>query len=139
MAGMYGLGRVMNVIPIAAGAAFKFRGASAVTFVCTGNDTFTLTASATFGGSYATPGNIITRKQTCTATNGTAAWAETTQAASNAVTIASGTVVFGVLTSQIADPLAYLKVSVGASGLVTAILHDLTVQRKPANLEILGA
>ncbi|QDN57384.1 hypothetical protein [Streptomyces sp. S1D4-20] len=139
MAGMYGLGRVMNVIPIAAGAAFKFRGASAVTFVCTGNDTFTLTASATFGGSYATPGNIITRKQTCTATNGTAAWAETTQSASNAVTIASGTVVFGVLTSQIADPLAYLKVSVGASGLVMAILHDLTVQRKPANLEILGA
>jgi hypothetical protein len=139
MAGMYGLGRVINVIPIAAGAAFKLRGASAVTFVCTGNDTFTLTTSSTFGGSYASPGNIITRKQTCTATNGTAAWVEATQAASNAVTIASGTVVFGVMTSQIADPLAYLKVSVGASGLVTAILHDLTVARKPANLEILGA
>jgi hypothetical protein len=136
---MYGLGRVLNVIPIAAGQAFKFRGASAVTFVCTGNDTFTLTASSSFGGSYSSPGNVITRKQTCTATNGTAAWAEATQAASNAVTIASGTVVFGVLTSQIADPNDYLKVSVGGSGLVTAILHDLTVQRKPANLEILGA
>lgn len=139
MAGMYGLGRVYNTIPIAAGNAFKFRGASAVSFVCTGNDTFTLTASSTFGGSYASPGNIITRKQTCTATNGTAAWVEATQSASNAVTISSGTVVFMVLTSQIADPLAYLKVSVGASGLVTAILHDLTVQRKPSNLEILGA
>src|SRR5690349_23190444 len=139
MAGMYGLGRVINVIPIAAGAAFKLRGASAVTFVCTGNDTFTLTTSSTFGGSYTSPGNIITRKQTCTATNGTAAWVEATQTASNAVTIASGTVVFGVLTSQIADPNAYLKVSVGASGLVTAILHDLTVARKPSNLEILGA
>lgn len=139
MAGMYGVGRLFNPIPIAAGAAFKFRGASAVTFVCTGNDTFTLTASATFGGSYASPGNIITRKQTCTATNGTAAWVEATQAASNAVTISSGAVIFSVLTSQIADPLAYLKVSVGASGLVQVITHDLVVQRKPANLEILGA
>ncbi|RPE40267.1 hypothetical protein EDD90_3303 [Streptomyces sp. Ag109_O5-1] len=139
MAGMYGLGRVYNVIPIAAGNAFKFRGASACSFVCTGNDTFTLTASATFGGSYASPGNIITRKVTNTATNGTAAWVDATQSGSNAVTISSGTVVFTVLTSQIADPLAYLKVSVGASGLVTAFLHDLTVQRKPANLEILGA
>jgi hypothetical protein len=136
---MYGLGRVLNVIPIAAGQAFKFRGASAVTFVCTGNDTFTLTASSSFGGSYSSPGNVITRKQTCTATNGTAAWVEATQAASNAVTIASGTVVFGVLTSQIADPNDYIKVSVGGSGLVTAILHDLTVQRKPANLEVLGS
>lgn len=139
MAGMYGLGRVINVIPIAAGKAFKFRGASAVTFVCTGADTFTLTASSTYGGSYASPGNIITRKATCTATDGTAAWVEATQAASNAVTIASGTVAFGVLTSQIADPNAYLKVSAGASGTVVAILHDLTVQRKPGNLEILGA
>lgn len=139
MAGMYGLGRVINVIPIAAGQAFKLRGASAVTFVCTGNDTFTLTASSSFGGSYSSPGNIITRKQTCTATNGTAAWVEATQAASNAVTIASGTVVFGVLTSQLADPNDYIKVSVGGSGLVTAILHDLTVQRKPSNLEVLGS
>lgn len=139
MAGMYGLGRVFNVIPIAAGAAFKLRGASAVTFVCTGNDTFTVTASGSFGGSYTSPGNIITRKQTCTATNGTAAWVESTQAASNAVTIASGAVVFSVLTSQLADPNDYVKVSVGASGLVTAILHDLVVARKPSNLEILGA
>ena len=139
MAGMYGLGRVFNVIPIAAGAAFKLRGASAVTFVCTGNDTFTVTASGSFGGSYTSPGNIITRKQTCTATNGTAAWVESTQAASNAVTIASGAVVFSVLTSQLADPNDYVKVSVGASGLVTAILHDLVVARKPSNLEILWA
>ncbi|KUN03150.1 hypothetical protein AQI95_24645 [Streptomyces yokosukanensis] len=139
MAGMYGLGRVFNVIPIAAGNAFKMRGASAVTFVCTGNDTFTVTASSSFGGSYSSPGNIVTRKQTCTATNGTAAWVEATQAASNAVTSASGTVVFSVLTSQLADPNDYVKVSVGGSGLVTAILHDLVVARKPANLEVLGS
>lgn len=139
MAGMYGLGRVSNVIPIAAGAGFKFRGASGVMFVCTGNDTFTVTVASSFAGSYASPGNIITKKSTCTATNGTAAWVDATQSASNAVTIASGTVVFHVLTSQISDPNNYIKCSVGASGLVSAYLYDLTVQRRPGNLEILGA
>lgn len=139
MAGMFGLGRVFNVIPIAAGKGFKFRGASAVTFVCTGNDTFTVTVASTYAGSYATPGNIITKKSTCTQTDGTAAWVDATQSASNAVTISSGAVSFCVLTSQISDPSDYVKVSVGASGLVTAILHDLTVQRRPGNLEILGS
>jgi hypothetical protein len=31
----------------------------------------------------------------------------------------------------------YLEVGVGASGLVTAILHDLLVQRDPGNLRLL--
>lgn len=139
MAGMEGLGRVVNVIPIAAGKAFSLKGASAVTFVCTGNDTFTVTVASTYSGSYATPGNIITRTYTSTATDGTAGWTKNTQAASNAVTISSGTVAFDVFGSQLPDPKAYVKVSVGASGLVTAILHDLTVQRGPANLAVLGA
>lgn len=139
MAGMFGLGRVSNVIPIAAGAGFKFRGASGVMFVCTGNDTFTVTVASSFAGSYATPGNIITKKSTCAQTNGTAAWVDATQAASNAVTISSGTVVFHVLTSQLSDPSDYIKCSVGASGLVSAYLYDLVVQRRPSNLEILGS
>jgi hypothetical protein len=141
MAGMEGLGRLLDVIPIAAGNAFKFRGASAVTFVCTGNDTFTLTVASTFGGSYATPGNLINHYYQRADTNATHAWTKQTQSLSNAVVQASSgyTTAFEVLTSWITDPNAYLKVSVGASGLVTAILHDLTVQRKPANLEILGA
>lgn len=139
MSGMEGLGRVFNVIPIAAGAGFSLKQASACTFVCTGNDTFTLTVASTFGASYATPGSVITRKYTNTSTNGTAAWVKATQAASNAVTIASGTVVFTVFGTQLPDPKAYLKVSVGSGGLVTAILHDLTYGRAPANLAILGA
>lgn len=140
MAGMEGLGRLVDVIPIAAGQAFKFRNASAVLFVCTAADTFTLTTSPTFGGSYATPGNLINHYYQRADTNGTHAWTRQTQALSNAVVQGSAyTTAFEVLTSWIADPNAYLKVSVGGSGLVTAILHDLTVQRKPVNLEILGA
>jgi hypothetical protein len=139
MAGMEGLGRLINVVPIAAGAGLSMKGTSAVTFICTGNDTFTLTVASTFAGSYATPGAIITRTYTNTSTNGTAAWVKATQVAANTVVIASGSVAFAVFGSQLPDPKAYVKVSVGASGLVMAVFHDLTVQRGPANLAIVGA
>lgn len=139
MGAMEGLGRVFNVVPIAAGAAVSLRDAGGVTFICTGNDTFTVTVSDSFGGSYATPGNTITKKITNTATNGTAAWATSTQSASNAVTIASGSVAIYVSGDSLPDGKAYVKCSVGASGLVTALLHDLSVQRKADNLAIVGA
>lgn len=135
---MEGLGRAYNVIPIAAGAGFSLKQATGCTFVCTGNDTFTLTVASTFAGSYATPGNIITHVYTNTSTNGTATWVKASQAASNAVVISSGTVAFEVFGIQLADPKAYLKVTASSAGLVTAILHDLTAQRGPANLAILG-
>jgi hypothetical protein len=136
---MEGLGRLFNVAPIAAGAAVSLKDATAVTFVCTGNDTFTVTVASTFGGSYATPGNILTQKYTNTATNGTAAWVKASQSASNAVTISSGTVAFTVFANSLPDTKTYVKCSVGSGGLVTAVLHDLAVQRTPANLAILGA
>jgi hypothetical protein len=136
---MEALGRVFSVIPIAAGVAISLRDWNAVTFVCTGNDTFTLTSSDAFGGSYVTPGNILTRKYTSTATNGTAAFVEATQAASNAVTIASGTVIIHVDTSQLPDGHAFLKCSAGAAGLVKAIVHDPKVQRRPSLYAALSA
>lgn len=139
MGAMEGLGRVFNPVPIAAGAALSMRDAGGITFVCTGNDTFTLTCSDSFGGSYATPGNILTKKITNTATNGTAAWVTATQTASNAVTISSGSVAFYVSGDSLPDGKSYVKVSAGAAGLVTAVFHDLTVQRKADNLAIVGA
>lgn len=139
MGAMEGLGRLFNVVPIAAGAAVSLKGAAGVTFICTGNDTFTVTVADTFGGSYATPGNILTKKITNSATNGTAAWATATQSASNAVTISSGTVAFYVAGDSLPDGKAYVKCSVGGSGLVTAVLHDLVPRRKADNLAIPGA
>lgn len=137
--GMEALGRLINVVPIAAGQALSMKNCSGITFICTGNDTFTLTCADVFAGSYATPGNIITRKQTNAQTNGTAAWVEATQAASNAVVIASGTVAFYVDGNSLPDTKAYVKVAASAAGLVTAILHDLRSQRKPSNQPIVGA
>ncbi len=136
---MEALGRTINVVPIAAGVGLRCDTGEGWTFVCTGNDTFTVTCASTFGGSYATPGNTITRKFTNTATNGTAAWVAATQSASNAVTIASGTVAFYVPNSSLPDGKKYVKVSVGASGLVVAIQGDLNIQRTPSNLPILSA
>lgn len=138
MAGMEALGREVNVIPIAAGKGFSLKNASAVLFVCTGNDTFTLTKASSFAGSY-TNLAVITRYYTSTATDGTAAWVKATQAAAATVTQSSGMTAFEVLTSQLSDPSDYLKVTVGASGLVTVIVHDLLQQRAPANLTLLGA
>lgn len=147
MAGMQGIGRLFLPVPIAAGAGVSLKNASAISYVCTGADTFTLTVASTFGGSYATPGNIIAVCYTSTATNGTAAWVKAVAGgtgplsggASNVVTIASGAVQFTVFGSQLADPKAYVKVSVGSGGLVQAYLHDLTVQRGPAATLIPGA
>lgn len=140
MSEMQGLGREFNVVPVAAGAGLSMKGYGGVTFICTGNDTFTLTVASTFGGSYATPGNIITTKYTNTSTSNTAAWVgPTSQSASNAVTISSGSVAIYVGQSMLADPACYLKMSVGAAGLVTAILHDLKVKRTPANLPAVSA
>jgi hypothetical protein len=136
---MEGLGRVFNAVPIADAVSLSLKDASGVTYICTGNDTFTITVSDAFAGSFATPGNIITRKFTNTATDGTAAWVAATQSASNAVTISSGTVVFFVSGSMLPDTKDYIKVTASSAGLVTAVFHDLTVQRTPANLAILGA
>ncbi|MET8766328.1 hypothetical protein [Streptomyces sp. NPDC004658] len=139
MGAIEGLGKDFLPVPIAAGQALSLRDAAAVTFVCTGNDTFTLTCSDSYSGTYASPGNIITRKITNTATNGTAAFVTATQSASNAVTISSGTVAFCVTGDSLPDGKSYVKVSAGGSGLVTALLHGLTAQRKADNLAIPGA
>lgn len=136
---MEALGREFNIIPIAAGVAVSLKQGDAVTFICTGNDTFTITCADTFAGSYATPGNTLTRKVTNTATNGTATWAEATQSASNAVTIASGTVSIHVSADSLPDGKAYVKCTQSSAGLVTAIVHDLKAGRTPSNLPALSA
>ena len=134
-----GLGNHFNIVPIAAGAGLSMLNASGVTFICTGNDTFTLTAATSFGGSYSSPGNIITKKYTNTSTSGTAKWVEATQSASNAVTISSGAVAFFVANESLPDTYKYVKVSVGASGLVTAVFSNLYSARNPANLVAVSA
>ena len=152
MAGMYGLGRVLDVIVTASGNYFSMKNASAVTLVCkcssTTTTTVTLTAATAFSGGTVqnwTTANGFGQPAVYwqnTANNGTAGWTKQTLSwASNVATIGatSGYVsVFDILTSEFADTYCYLEAT-GTNCTITAILHDLTVQRNPANLAILGA
>src|SRR5260370_37221879 len=58
MAGMEGLGRIYNVVPIAAGVGISLKHCSGITFVCTNsaiNAVFTVTVAPTFAGTYVAP------------------------------------------------------------------------------------
>jgi hypothetical protein len=140
-----GLGRAFNVVPIAAGVGLSLKESEAVTFVCTGSDTFTVTTATTFGGTYRagsffTPAWApIVRLHKSTATGGTAAWTLSTITAADNTGAQTNVTVFTIFGNSLPDTYAYIKCSVGASGLVTAILHDLKVQKKPAQMTIVAA
>lgn len=153
MAGQEGLGRVFNVVPIASGAGLRLDGASAVTYCLTGSTgVATLTFATTFAGTYRaasffTPALApIKVVYWSTATDGTAAWSKAD--ITDAATFTNGTTtglttsinsVFTIYGSQLPDTYKYVKCTATGSGLVSAIFHDLTVQRAPANLAILSA
>jgi len=134
---MEGLGRVVNVVPIAAGTLISLKDAAGVTFVVTGDDTFTLKSAATYNGSTSTLATI-TNYYTNTSTAGAAEWVAATQAAADNISIASGAASFYVDASDLPAAAEYVEVTVAASGLVMAILHDLLVQRTPPNLRQLS-
>ncbi len=154
MSGMDGLGRLFNLVPITtAGPAIKLSGTTGVTFVTTGAAAVpTLTIATSFAGTYRafnffTPNWVpIIRVYWSTATDGTAAWNKVTITAASTFTHGTTTglttavaSVFTVFGAQLPDPYNYIKCTVTGSGLGMAIVHDLTVQRAPANLALLSA
>src|SRR6266567_2454388 len=147
MAGMQGLGRVFDVVPIASGAGLSLKNASAVTFVLTGaTGVATLSIATSFGGTYRagsffTPAWApITTVYWSTATDGSVAWAKATFTNGTTAGLTTSTnSVFTVFGSQLPDLYDYVKCTATGSGLCTAILHDLTVQRTPAHMVKLGA
>lgn len=152
MAGINGLGRVLDVVYTASGNYFSMKNASAVTLVCKASSTTTTSIALVAATTYAagttanwTTANGFGQPATWyqnTKNDGTGAWsAQTSVWTTNSLALAgtSGYLsVVDILTSQFATGYDYLAVT-GTNCTVTAILHDLTVQRKPANLAILGA
>jgi hypothetical protein len=149
MAGIEGLGRVFNVIHTADTVGFNLSATSAVSFIvkASGASSVALTAATTYAGSYtnfttAAGFGQTTRWYQSTTATGTAAWTKQTASWSTAtITLAATTgyvSVFTVFGSQMADGYHYLKATC-TNATVVALLHDLTVQRAPANLAILGA
>lgn len=146
MAGMEFLGRGGIPLLVASGVAINLSDCSGVAFYGTNDNTYTLTLSKTFAGSYSQPTgwNPITHYYT-NADNGvgTGAWTDkVAQAASNVVTIATDiAVAIELLTSMVPDGYQYVKCTASApgDGVLVAVKHDLVVQRKPANLMKISA
>lgn len=136
---MEALGRVFNVLTIADDVYVPLKDAGGVTFVChlAAGDTYTLTEASDSSGTGAAVLATITHFYK-SATVG-AAWEEVTQAAaSTMVTSASYDVcVLTVSAAELSDGMDYVKLTSTSTGLVTAILHDLKVQRNPVNLPAL--
>lgn len=143
---MEGLGRLFNYIHLADNTYINVRDTGGVTFFCylTGaaGDTWTLTEATSAAGGSAAVLTTITRWYTCTG-DGTDAWVAHTQAAASTVvtaaTAAENGMCFHVNPAELSAGFDYIKVASTGAGLVTAVAHDLVVQRTPANLAILGA
>lgn len=140
MAGMNGLGRVFNVVGTADTVEVSLKDASAVTFMCVGDEAYTvdeMTDAAGTGSQNLAVVDLFYKAPP----GGTAVWEEVTQTASATVDPNDATntvVVFTVTGSQLSDGFDYVSVTAASAGLVTAITHDLTVQRAPENLPALG-
>ena len=150
MAGMQGLGRVMDVVHDASGNMFKLDNASAVTFIVksSGAASLAIVAAKTFGGATQNWTTANGYGQTGfwfqnTSTNGTAGWTKQTSVwTTNSIALAGTTgytSAITIYTSQFADGYHYIQATGTNTTTVIAVLHDLTVQRTPANLAILGA
>lgn len=152
MAGMGGLGRVFDVVYTASGNYFSLKNCSGVTLLCKCSSTTTTSIALVAATTYAagTTANWTTANgfgQTGfwyqnTKNDGTGAWTKQTASwSSNSLTVGATSGYLSaveIYASQLADGYDYLAVT-GTNCTVTAILHDLTVQRAPANLAILGA
>ncbi len=131
-----------NVRPVALGI-----NAAGATFLCSvpggGGDTFIVKACGTRTGTYAAFAPI-SRYYTKATLDGTSAWADSGDLSSNlgTITIGSGQVAFYVGADDIpalTGGYGYVEVVPGTSGIVTAVVHDLAVQRNPKYLRALNS
>ncbi len=141
---MEGLGRLFNVVPIAAGVLVSMKNAAGITFVCsatTDPETFTVKTADTYDGSV-TALTAITRYYTNTSQAGGAQWADSGDitAVDDVVVAAGDTVAFYIDAADLPAGAEYIEVAVTGSGtgVAAAITHDLLMERDPANLPALA-
>lgn len=139
-----GLGRLFDVeagLSQHAGTVkpVSLKDAAGVTFVCWGvgstGDTYIVKQSGAAAGTY-TAFAPISRYYTKATQDGTSQWVDSGDLASNigTITIGSGSVAFYVGADDLPAGSMYVEVVPGTSGIVTAILQDLEVQRNPKYL-----
>lgn len=133
---MEALGREFNIVANASGTYVNLRDAGGVSFLCfnASGDTYTLTEAKDAAGTGAQVLATIERFHV-QATPG-AAWALVTQAAASTIvpTASQDVAVVEVEAPELSDTYKYVKLTATGAGTVQAILRDLHVMRKPANL-----
>ena len=133
---MEGLGRVFNVVPEASGVHIPLTHASAVTFVGFEADGSTIaTLLESIDGASEQALAVITTAYKAPGIGGT--WTKVTQAAAstydNADDATNDAWLFTVSGTELSDTFNCVEVTVDG-GTCIAIIHDLTMQRTPANL-----
>lgn len=139
---MHALGRLFNVLGTGDDAYVSLIQADAVSFICilAAGDTYTVREATDAAGTGAQVLARITEYYTSRA-DGTAVWAKNTIAANSAITTTAttqGLAVIHIGNVQLSDGYRYLKCTSTGAGLVIPLVHDLKVQRTPANLPALG-
>lgn len=134
---MEALGREFNIVPTAKGVWINLKDADSVTFigVKAGGDTYTVQSARDVAGTGAA--NLVTTQhwyENSTDTGGTP-WTRPADQATGAVVTSTANVVAIEINGDSLPALhRCVKVTSASTALVYAITHDLTVQRKPANL-----
>lgn len=142
---MHALGRLLNYRHIADGGYVSLKDADSASFFCylggAAGDTYTLTEAKDASGTGAQVLAAFTEFFTCTG-DGSDAWVRTTQAAASTVvtsaTAAQQSMCCEVEAAALDAGYTYVKLTSTGAGLVTAVTHDLEVQRRPNNLPALG-
>lgn len=140
MSGQEGLGRLFNIVPTAEDVAINLAYGSAVTFVCNGANAETFTVVESIAGASTASLACIDHYYKGAAV-GASTWTKDSAPTSTSVvttTTAAPIAFITVRGEQLSDTKTHVEVQASASGTVTAILHDLYVQRDPANLPALG-
>lgn len=139
MAGMEALGRLFNIVPVADGTFVNLTKASGVTFigVKSGGDTYTVQSSATASGGADL--DTVVHWYEMSAADGSVTWTKHADQVADAAVVTTAFVA-SIFVSATALPAGhkYVKCTSTSTGLVYAIVHDLAVQRTPANLAALG-
>lgn len=134
---MEALGRLLNIVPTAAGAWVSLRDATGVTFVCVGADTYSLDEATDGAGSGNQDLAVIDRYQENDNADGSTGWTLESQTAGHELVTGDAAAAFHVDAAQLSAGYTHVQVSVAATGLVYAITHDLAVQRSPELLPAL--
>jgi hypothetical protein len=133
---MEGLGRVFNVVPAASGIHIPLKNASAVSFVTYEDDGSTIVSlKESIDGASEQNLAVIDLIHKGPGVGGT--WTKVTQTAAASYDLSDDTTndatVITVNAESLSDGFNCVEATVDG-GICIAIIHDLTVQRAPANL-----